>query len=123
MKLYFNSEDLKRLERIDEHQLYRLNNGLLEAVNEVKRLCMADEQLICELVALAETAAKEVACRNRWSPKPSNGKYSTTGITYDTEEYRKWLRNMSSRVPDKFAYADFFGTFSFGMDVLELGRG
>lgn len=122
MKLSFNAEDLKRLECIDEHQLYFLNIGLLGAVNDIKRLCMADEQLICELVALTEVATKEVACRKRWSPKPSNGKYSTNGITYDTKEYRKWLRDMRFRVPDEFAYVDFFGTFSFGMDVLELVR-
>lgn len=119
MKLSFNSEDLKRLELMDERQLYLLNCKLLEAANEIKRLCMADKQLICELVALTETAAKEIACRNRWSPKPSNGEYSTTGITYDTEEYRKWLRDNRHIVCDNI---DFICQFSFGDDVLKLMR-
>ncbi len=123
MNLRFNPEDLEQLQRINERELYRLNRDLLEVTNEIKRFCMSDEQLICKLVALTETAAKEVACRKRWSPKPSNDRYSTNGITYDTEEYRKWLRDMSFIVPDEFAYNDFLGTFSFGIDVLELMRG
>lgn len=121
MKLYFNSEDLKRLEQIDENQLYQLNYALWEVTNDTKRLCLADKQLIRELVALTETAAKEIACRKRWSPKPSNGEYSIDGITYDIEEYRKWLGDCRRTSPDKdLEYADVLCMFSFGVRVLEL---
>lgn len=117
MKIFFRTEDLKRLETIDEKQLYLLNCKLLEAVAEVKGHCMSDKQLICDLVSLAETAAKEIACRNRWSPIPSDGKYSTTGITYDTKEYRQWLRDNR----DTTCYnVDFISQFSFWEDILSL---
>lgn len=119
MKMYFRTGDLKRLELIDEKQLYLLNCKLLEAVANIKGNCMADEQLICELVSLAETAAKEIACRNRWSPILSDGKYSTTGITYDTKEYRQWLRDNR----DTVCYdVDFLSQFSFWEDILSLTR-
>ncbi len=120
MKLEFNSEDLKRLEMLDENELYYLNIILFDVTNKIKRLCMADEQLICRLVALTETAAKEISCRKRWSPKVSNGKYSTTDITYDTEEYRKWLRDNRQHLCDSFSYGDYLGQFSFGYSIIEL---
>lgn len=117
MKIYFRTEDLKRLELINEKQLYLLNSKLLEVVSEKKRQCLVDEQFMCELVGLAETAAKEIACRNRWSPIPSNGRYSTTGITYDTKEYRKWLRDNR----DTVCYdVDFLSQFSFWEDILSF---
>ncbi len=117
MKIFFRTEDLKWLERMNEKDLYLLNSKLLEAAYTVKWL--GSKQLICEVVGLAETAAKEIACRNRWSPKPSNGEYSTTGITYDTEEYRKWLRENRGTVCDNI---DFLCQFSFAEDVLAILR-
>lgn len=118
MKMYFRAQDLNLLERLNEERLYVLNSTLIQKVSEMKRLVLVDKNLMCELVSLAETAAKEVACRNRWSPIPSNGVYSTTGFTYDTAEYRKWLRANSDTVCSK----DFLKQFSFWNDLLSLPR-
>lgn len=93
MRTSFNAEDLKRLESIDEKKLYEVYSRLLETLDELKRTCivgiMEEKQLLCELDALAETAAKEVAGRECCSTKPSDG----NGITYDTEAFRKWLKD------------------------------
>lgn len=114
MNIYFTKEDLKRLSAINDESLYVLNCRILDALNETKRsilVCMFDEKLIYALVELAETAAKEAACRNGWSPVASKGKYCTTGITYDTKEYRKWLKHHTDVKTDieevsKFSFWD-----------------
>lgn len=118
MKMYFRAQDLNLLERLNEERLYVLNSTLIQKVSEMKQLVLVDKNLMCELVSLAETAAKEVACRNRWSPIPSNGEYSTTGITYDTAEYRKWLRTNRDTVCSK----GFLKQFSFWNELLSLPR-
>lgn len=116
MKIFFRTQDLKRLEQLNEKQLYVLNSELCERASALKSLCMADQELIGELVKLAETAAKEIACRNRWSPIPSNGRYSSTGITYDTKEYRDWL--IANR--DTVCRRDFLKKFTFWEDLLSI---
>lgn len=117
MKMYFRTQDLKRLELLDEDQLYILNRELIQTVSEIKRLIFVNENLVCELVSLAETAAKEIACRNRWSPSPTDGKYSI-GITYDTPEYREWLRDY--RRSTVICDVDFLSQFSFWNDFQKL---
>ena len=118
MKMYFRTQDLKRLELLDEDQLYILNRELIQTVSEIKSVIFVNENLVCELVSLAETSAKEIACRNRWSPRQTDGKYSTTGITYDTPEYREWLRD--HRRSTVICDVDFLSQFSFWNDFQKL---
>lgn len=120
MKICFQKQDLNRLRELNEEQLYILNRELCTGASILKGSCMADEQIIIELVQLAETAAKEVTCRKRWSPKPSNGRYSTNGITYDTAEYNKWIRDNDNIGYDKLL--DVLEKFSFCDDYLSLTR-
>lgn len=120
MEMYFHQQDLNRLRELNEEQLYILNRELCTGASILKGSCMANEQIIIALVQLAETAAKEVACRKRWSPKPSNGRYSTNGITYDTEEYNKWIRDNDNIGYDKLL--NVLEKFSFCDDYLSIMR-
>lgn len=115
--MYFNVEDMIRLRVLDDDQLYILNYQLEQKVSEIKNIPMVRDELVCELVILAETAAHEVARRNHWSPKRTKGRYSRDGITYDTEEYRKWLRgHWNTAISD----ISFLESFSFWDNLLSL---
>lgn len=116
--LYFNKDDLARLKKLNEPKLYVLNRELLDLSSEVKRIILADEGVVLNLVLLAETAAKEVAERNSWEPISCDGIYSIYGITYDTPRYRDWLKANHDTVWPP----DFLQEFSFWTQLQELKK-
>ena len=120
MTMSFDYDDLEHLKRLDDNDLYRLNIVLLETTNEKKQLCMSNKSLILELVRLTETAAQEVAWRKHYHSQASKGIFSYSGITYDTKEYRKWLKDKYSILGDNFDCTELLSEFSFGNKIIEL---
>lgn len=118
----FNLEDIIKLREMSEEELCRLNVMLIYIANEIKR--MYNYSMAYEAVKVAETAAEEVARRKHWSPIPSNGRYSINGgITYDTKEYRKWIRDNRKTKFDLQEISDseaLLSEFSFGQRSLIL---
>lgn len=62
--LAFNLNDLMMLQQLGEYHLYLLNVALVEAASIAKSNWPSRTEAY-QAVALAETAAKELACRNR----------------------------------------------------------
>lgn len=127
--LAFNLNDLMMLQQLGEYHLYLLNVALVEAASIAKSNWPSRTEAY-QAFALAETAAKELACRNRWSPKLSDGEYSTGGITYDTPEYRNWINSYRIRLNDSPSSNilrtsdtyDLLEKFSFGDSIFEIKR-
>lgn len=88
----FSTNDLLILRKLDDYHLYLLIDKLWEAANIMKSSWPGKPETYT-VVASVEIAAREVACRNRWSPILSNGVFSTNGITYDTPNFRNWFRS------------------------------
>lgn len=120
MALQFSLQDLERLEALSEKQLYILNSNLVNTVSAVKSSCLVSTELVCQLVVLAETAAHEVSCRKRWWPKVTDGIYSTTNISYDTESYNQWLRRYNENCTVRNKDMAFLEQFSFWNDILSV---
>lgn len=124
-KLAFNTNDLMLLQQLGEYHLYLLNVALLETAAFAKGRYPSRTKTV-QLVALAETAAKEVACRNRWSPIAVNGFYTTDGISYDTPQLRNWLnsyrKKLSSNIPCSADTFELLEQFSFGDSIFEIKR-
>ena len=111
MSCYFNEKDRELLKRLSEEELYALCCKLMEVATEAKRCItrvMFGRDFIRERIQLAETAASEVARREGYKSKPSDGEYSF-GATYDTEEFRQWIIKHRGVTADE----KFFNDFSF----------
>ena len=112
-RIFFNERDVIRLKELSDEELYILNEELRDKVHNAKAdilLIMSSKEYITQLVALAETSAKEVARRAGYSPICSNGKYSSDGLTYVTPEFRMWMS--CHKVPAD-AGREFLQDFSF----------
>lgn len=122
--LTFNLNDLMLLQQLGEYHLYLLNVALGEAAS-IAKSNWPSRSVAYQAVALAETVAKEVACRNRWTPIASDGEYSIDGITYDIPEYRDWLISCRKSLKGGFHTLETFELleqFSFGDSIFEIKR-
>ncbi len=128
--LTFNQNDLMLLQNLGEYHLYLLNVALVEAATIAKANWPSRVETYAA-VSLAETAAKEVACRNRWSPAlATDEKYSVSGVTYDIPEYRDWLnscrkdlnKNLSSGAFHAVETFELLEQFSFADTIFEIKR-
>ena len=120
----FNQNDCNLLKSISEIELYTLNLFLTSTANSVKNNIlniMFGEQKICELVDLAEIAAKEVSERMGYLPEKSNGIYSK-GFTYDTKAYRFWIIACGKKYSftDIIECSNFLEDFSFYPEISEI---
>lgn len=94
-KIFFDDRDLLMLRELSDAELYTLNEKVLAKVHDVKAnisMNMFSKETIFEIVEIAETTAAEILRRCGGTPQFSTGAYNRTGITYDTPEYRHWLR-------------------------------
>lgn len=123
--LTFNLNDLMMLQQLGEYHLYLLNVALSKAAADAKGMYPSRAKTH-QIVALAQTAAKEVACRNRWSPIAINGFYTIDGISYDTPQFRNWLNSYRKKLSSNTSCtADTFvllEQFSFGDHIISIQR-
>ena len=120
-EIFFNERDLERLKELSDDELYILCEVLFAKVHDTRDnllFVMVSEETITQVVGLAETALKEIARRGGYNPIPSDGKYSTDGLTYDTPECRRWLSNHRKHSNRNNSCREFLGNFSFSETLL-----
>lgn len=115
---YFNEEDRELLKKLSEGELYVLCCKVTNVATESKRAIIriiSGQDLIRQLVLLAETTYAEIARREDYKPKLSNGEYGF-GATCDTEEVRSWIIKHRGTTANE----EFLNNFSFAEVFKEL---